>query len=334
MRLTATENGHGHGAVRPADEPGAEIVANATGAAGWPIIRCASVVPSFLHEALVMLFRHRATLAAEVIASALDVELPQYTDARIEEADLGQIAPAAYHADLVVLLTDGEPVYGIVVEVQLRADENKRYSWPLYAAALRARLRCPTSVLVVAPDSSTARWAAAPLAMGHPGSSFAALVLRPGAVPRVIDPDTAAAAPELAVLSALAHANARGGIEVVVAALSAAAGLDERRAALYADLVMASLSDAVTQELNAMVQSGEYQYQSKFAKEHIAKGRAEGIAAGKAEVVLRILAGRGLSVSDVQRSRVLECTDNATLDRWVDRALQATSIDDVFDDQT
>jgi hypothetical protein len=44
--------------------------------------------------------------------------------------------------DLVVLLlSSGEPVYGIVVEVQLGRDEKKPYSWPLYQAALRARLR-------------------------------------------------------------------------------------------------------------------------------------------------------------------------------------------------
>ena len=282
------------------------------------------------HEALVMLFRHRTTLAPELIESALKIELPHYSEARIQEADLSQISPTAYHADLVVLLTDGEPVYGIVVEVQLRPDADKRYSWPLYAAALRARLRCPTSVLVVAPDAKTAGWAATPIAMGDPGSRFAPLVLGPGAVPRITGRESAKAAPELAVLSALAHGNDERGLEVVVAALSVSAGLDDQRAALYADLVMASLADAVTKELEAMVQRGDYQYQSDFAKKYFAKGRAE----GKAEVLLRIVAGRGLSVSEARRDRVLACTDAGMLDDWIDRALQASSLEDVFGEQT
>jgi len=39
---------------------------------------------------------------------------------------------------LVVLLVDGKPVLGIIVEVQLDYDDDKRYSWPVYVAGLRA----------------------------------------------------------------------------------------------------------------------------------------------------------------------------------------------------
>ncbi len=38
---------------------------------------------------------------------------------RLESAELTDVKPAEYRADLVVLLCDGEPVLGIVVEVQL-----------------------------------------------------------------------------------------------------------------------------------------------------------------------------------------------------------------------
>ena len=37
------------------------------------------------------------------------------------------VQPAEYRADLVVLLYDGKPVLGIVVEAQLSPDEHKRY---------------------------------------------------------------------------------------------------------------------------------------------------------------------------------------------------------------
>jgi hypothetical protein len=93
---------------------------------------------SQLHEALLLLFRNRPTLAAELLRDALHVELPEYTEARVDSADLTDIQPAEYRADLVVLLLNGVPVLGIVVEVQLQSDDRKQFVWPVYVANLRA----------------------------------------------------------------------------------------------------------------------------------------------------------------------------------------------------
>jgi len=88
--------------------------------------------------------------------------------------------------------------------------------------------------------------------------------------------------------------------------------------------------------------SGRYEYQSEFAKKYIAqgrekgleegleKGREEGMVLAKAEVLLKILAGRGLVPSQAQRAHVLACTDRAVLDRWIDRAFQATSVEETI----
>jgi hypothetical protein len=62
-----------------------------------------------------------------------------------------------------------------------------------------------------------------------------------------------------------------------------------------------------------------------------AEGKAEGEAKGKAEAVLRIFARRGLQASDTQRAQILATTDLPTLDRWIDRALDATVAADVFE---
>ncbi|MET0536190.1 MAG: hypothetical protein ABW171_18390, partial [Steroidobacter sp.] len=97
-----------------------------------------------------LLFRNRPALAPELLRLALNIDLPTYTEARIHSADLTEVQPAEYRADLVVLLVDDVPVLGIIVEVQLAADERKRYVWPAYAANLRAQLECPVYVLVVA----------------------------------------------------------------------------------------------------------------------------------------------------------------------------------------
>jgi predicted transposase YdaD len=51
---------------------------------------------------------------------------------------------------------------------------------------------------------------------------------------------------------------------------------------LYFDLVLAALSAAAREELQAM-DPAKYEYQSEFAKRCVAKGRAEGRVEGKAE---------------------------------------------------
>ena len=55
-----------------------------------------------VHEALVLLFRNRPSLAAEVMRDVLRVPLPAFDEARVESAELTEMAPAEYRADLVV----------------------------------------------------------------------------------------------------------------------------------------------------------------------------------------------------------------------------------------
>src|SRR5262249_37794877 len=86
-------------------------------------------MPSHLHEVLLELFRNRPQLAPDVLRDALHIGLPAYRNARIEAADLTDIKPTEYRADLVVLLTQEKPVYGIIVEVQLARSERKLFAW-------------------------------------------------------------------------------------------------------------------------------------------------------------------------------------------------------------
>jgi hypothetical protein len=111
-------------------------------------------MPSELHEALLLLFRNRPMLAPELVRDALHFELPPFTEARIDSADLTDVKPSEYGADLVVLLLDGVPVYGIVVEAQLSRKPRKKFVWPVYAASLRARLELPVALLVVTADDA------------------------------------------------------------------------------------------------------------------------------------------------------------------------------------
>ena len=232
-------------------------------------------MPSQLHEALLLLFRNRPTLAPELMRDALHCELPAFTEARIDSADLTDVKPAEYRADLVVLLLDGVPVYGIVIEAQLARDPRKKFVWPVYVASLRARLEIPVSLLVVTADEATARWAGQPIELG--AGVFRALVLSPSGVPEIVDEAQARADPELAVLSAMAHGSDEDvtkAARIALAAHGATLILDAERGRMYFDLVLKSLSDAAQRELRAM-DPAKYEYQSDFAKRYIGLGRAE-----------------------------------------------------------
>ncbi|MFL5346732.1 MAG: Rpn family recombination-promoting nuclease/putative transposase [Hyalangium sp.] len=75
----------------------------------------------------------------------------------------------------------------------------------------------------------------------------------------------------------------------------------------------------------------EEQVMAPFTVPILEEARVRGVNEGFAQGVLRILASRGISVDEGTRQRILECKDPAILDRWFDRALQATSLADLED---
>jgi len=292
-------------------------------------------MPSSLHEALIEMFRQRPALAAELLADALGVELPAFQAARIEPGELTDVIPTEYRADVVVVLIGAQgPVLAVVVEVQLGRDQDKRWSWPIYLATLRGRLRCPTVLLVVCVDTATATWCATPIELGHPGARLTPLVLGPDRVPVVTDLDEAARGPELSVLSAMAHGAHPDRSKVLDALLSALAAVDEDLALLYSDIVLAALPVAAQHYLEALMTTRTYEYQSDFARRHRSQGRAEGEAEGRAEAkvmaVLAVLDTRGIEVPDDARARITQCSDLHQLDTWVRRAVTADSVQDLF----
>ena len=291
-------------------------------------------MPSPLHEALLFLFRNRAELAPTLLRDALGVDVPAYTEARIDSADLTELQPAEYRADLVILLLDGAPVQGIIVEAQLSPDARKRFAWPAYAANLRARLGLDVCLLVVTVDETTARWAAKPIELGG-GNSFRPLVLWPSGVPEVTDEAQARNDPELAVLSAMAHGrddDIGKAVQIALAAEIASVGLDEDRSRLYLDLVMASLSEAARRELQIM-DPAKYEYQSEFARRWVAQGRLEGKAEGKAEgradLIVRLLTLRFGPLTDEARARI-SAASIEQLDAICERLLTAQSVQETL----
>lgn len=281
---------------------------------------------SMQHEGLLLLFRNRPALAPELLRDALGLQLPDWTEARVESAELTEVVPTEYRADLVVLLLEGKPIFAIVVEVQLSRDEDKRKTWPLYLASLRARVACPTALLVVAPDAAVARWCAQPIELGHPGFTLRPLVAGPGAIPVITNEQEARRDPELAVLSAMAHGSEEVGMTVARTVMTALGDLDTERVRLYVDLAMSSLGEAARSALEALMQSGKYEYQSEFARKYVAQGRQEGEQAA----LLEVLDARGLQVDEPARQRIMACKDLVQLKSWLRKAARAESVQELF----
>ena len=120
----------------------------------------------------------------------LKVKVPAFAEARVVSGDLPNFKPPERRADAAVVLyrSGGLPVLAVVVEVQLRADEEKRYSWPDYLPGLRRRYRCDAVLLVVAPSRRVAKWAEQPIHIGHPRFVLWPLVAGPHVIPRIAEP--------------------------------------------------------------------------------------------------------------------------------------------------
>lgn len=286
--------------------------------------------PSAFHEILVDLIRECPALVLDLLRPLLGRAMPAGT-AVLGDASFTQIAPAEFAADLVVIV--GEPVaLGVVVEVQLRRDEDKRYSWPLYAAALRARRRCQTAVLVLAPNPAVASWAAEPIWLGPENNLFRPLVVGPGGIPWVTSAEAARAAPELTVLSAIAHGDEPAGDAVLDAMLAGLLALSDDRARLYYDLVVSQVGDAARRALEVAMTQRKYEYQSDFARKYYGEGLTAGQTQGRVEgaklIVLRMLARRfGMPGEDL-RTRI-ESLDVESLEALSDALFDFQTSDDL-----
>jgi hypothetical protein len=282
---------------------------------------------SWDHEGMVELFRSDPRLAAELLQGTLGVELPAFAEARVESGALTQLNPAELRADLVVSLADGDhAVLGIIVEIQREEDPDKLFSWPAYVGSLRHRLRAPVCLLVVTQSERIANWASRPIWLG-PGASVQPFVLRPSVVPVVDDLEQARQAPELAVLSAMAHGagNVATAVAVAVAGSTVALELGRDRFLLHFGLIFRALSEAARKAFQMDPQGVRLFDESQ--RESFDRGRA----AEKAADVLAVLDARSLPVTNSQRERILGTKDLETLSLWLRKAVTVTTVDALFE---
>ena len=75
-----------------------------------------------------------------------------------------------------------------------------------------------------------------------------------------------------------------------------------------------------------------YEYQSDFAKKYVAQGEAKGRTEEAARNLLTVLGVRGIVVPDTARERILAQKDAERLERWLAKAVVATSVGEVIDE--
>lgn len=158
-------------------------------------------MPSLIHQQTVDFFQNRPLAAVELLREVAGIDPPRFAKAAAEAVDATQLTPVEYRADAVVVLRDeaGTPRLAVIVEVQMSHDAHKRFSWPVYATALRARLKCDTALLVVCLNRTVGRWCEQPISLG-PSGTVTPVAIHSDRLPLILDPDEARNRPELAVL--------------------------------------------------------------------------------------------------------------------------------------
>jgi hypothetical protein len=274
-------------------------------------------MPSFAHEILVDLFRECGPLAPELLGRCAGIAI-EHSRVEHRSIDLSQVVSTDYRADNVIVLhgRSGRAITGVIVEVQLRKDRDKLRAWPVYVAALRARLRCPAVLLVVTRKPAVARWARQTIELGHPGFRLTPLVISFADVPRITDRDAASRLPQLAVLSVMAHPQ----LEIAEVAIEAISQLPEDLLRLYTDVILKALPAELRRILEARMIKG-YQYQSDFARKYYGQGREEGLRAA----VVALARTKIESLSDADVAAIEAVTDQHILTELVTSLGQARS---------
>jgi hypothetical protein len=295
------------------------------------------VPPTPAHEALHRIFAEDKTVLPSVMSRVLNIDMPAPADIQELNVDLSEFKPVVERrSDTVARIISGSgnaaDDFVLVVESQTEEDDTRNFAWPYYVAYLQAKYKLQVVFVVVTSKPDTARWARGGFRTGLPGLTCQVttpVVFGPDNVPALTTVAEAARDLHFAVFAALTHSrgpDVRVILEVLAAALETT---DKDTASGLSEFAEAGLGATPGFEIwRKLMASGTFTYVSETR----AKGRAEGMAAGEAKALLRFLKRRGIVVDDHSRRRIESCTDQETLDTWLDRAVDIQTIDQLFDD--
>ena len=299
-------------------------------------------MPSALHEWLITLFRTKLDLLVHCLRP-LGYPIPPYTEMTLGPTDLSQ--PQEFRPDQVILLNGehGDPVCAFVLEVQLQWDSNKLWTWMAYGVNLMARLRIREVFLViVTPDTYVAQRSQE--GFWNDQLHWKPYVLGPTTIPKIRTIEEVIACPEMAMLSAIAHASGEDGWAVVKPTMEGILQLDTEEVPAYAQGLWEVLPERMKSHVEAMINQQLDVWKMpleqmtnplaklllRWKEEGKTEGKVEGEVCGETKTLLMILETKGWELSTAQREQVFACTDISLLDRWVRKAVLATSLEQVF----
>ncbi|WP_460542956.1 hypothetical protein [Glycomyces halotolerans] len=292
---------------------------------------------SHQHEIPIRLFQKRPELAAELLVKTIGATVPPYSTVESESEALTDNDPIELNCDNVSVFRDafGVAVFAIVTEIQRSQDDGKYYSWPMYLTILRKRLECPVWLLVICTDAATAHWAGRPIEIGPPGFTLLPAVIGPDELLKVTEERSAREAAELLILSA---AMCRVGPQTESIAHTLGRRLNELpepERKKYAGWAWRLLSQEACRVLEDYMSLTYQEYRESPAgqleQRGERRGELRGELRGEAKSLVKLLGHRGIDVPAEARQRIESCTDIEELDRWFERALSASSIEEVFD---
>ncbi|MEU6009087.1 hypothetical protein [Streptomyces sp. NPDC047453] len=292
------------------------------------------------HEGLHQICQKDPAGFTRTLQRVLRIPIPEPRDFAVLNADLTEIEPVERRVDTLLRAETDEGTYLLVVEPQGKRDEDKRGSWAYYLSYLYAKYRWEPVLIVLTQSRSTARWATRPIRLGLPGwHSLTArpLVLSPENVPLVADEAEARRDVFLAAFSAMTHGKGQGAAAILKPLAAALATTDTDSAGMLAQFVESCLVDVQAKQIwKELMMPVNYFFRHEVAEKVREQAREEGIEEGvekeRASMVLRILDWRGIPVPDSARDRVKTCSDLDQLEIWAQRAVRATSSEELFVD--
>jgi hypothetical protein len=222
------------------------------------------------------------------------------------------------------------------VELQRRIDPAKARRWPLLVSILRDQRRAMGDLWVITPSARVAAWARS--ACDAEGPAGTEQTLRP--VVLLVGAEQAEelldeAHPELAFFAAWAMHDRKDAkaVRVVERALGVTERLPARLRHAQERDIMAVLSPPMERRLKEREMAAKRRQLSPIAEEILAL-RAERRARREdlKQALIWVLRTRGLRVSAPQQAKIRNCFDDPTLDRWLVRAMTASSLTEIFEE--
>lgn len=308
-----------------------------------------------LHQTIVNLIQDAPELSASLLARAAPEVYPPTEHVRAETAcnEVGSRMTTERSADNVVKLAWPDGYSAVVIcETQNEWSDQKYLRLPGYLArAFEDHGGCDVEVLMIcASDRLAARYRDG-IRLNR-RTRFFPLALSPSQFELLSDPEAPGASAEMAAVALLLNRKTEPDMQVISTLDALLAKIDATRGAQIAEAVMALRGGVAQTLLEEIMTAQTYEYHSEFADrlraegrdegrdEGRAEGRFEGRAEGRAEgatgearrMFYLAVEGLGLTLSRADRERVEACQDPMQIERWLRKALKASTSAELFRD--